>query len=57
MTPMQAIRKKCLDCCCGSFQEVKLCPIRTCPLYPYRFGRRPKPDKPYLREIRAKLPS
>lgn len=44
MTPMQAIRKKCLDCSCGSFQEVKLCPIRTCPLYPYRFGKRPKAD-------------
>lgn len=42
MTPMKAIRAKCLDCCCGSFQEVRLCTSQKCPLYPYRFGKRPK---------------
>lgn len=42
MTPMKAIRAKCLDCCCGSFQEVRLCTVEKCPLYPYRFGKRPK---------------
>lgn len=25
LTPMKAIRKKCLDCCCGQRLEVKLC--------------------------------
>ena len=25
MTPMKAIRAKCLDCCCGSSNEVRLC--------------------------------
>ena len=42
MTPMKAIRAKCLDCCCGQMKEVRLCPVKKCPLYPYRFGKRPK---------------
>ena len=40
-TPIKAIRKNCLDCCCGSVKEVRLCPIVSCACYPYRFGRRP----------------
>ena len=40
-TPMKAIRRKCLDCCCGSSQEVSLCPVHSCSLHPYRFGKRP----------------
>lgn len=31
LTPMKAIRKKCLECSCGSFNEVKLCPIEKYP--------------------------
>lgn len=42
MTPMKAIRAKCLDCCCGQAKEARLCPVEKCPLYPYRFGKRPK---------------
>lgn len=34
----KAIRAKCLDCCCGSSNEVEKCPADDCPLYPYRFG-------------------
>lgn len=45
MTPMKAIRAKCLDCMCGSYAEVKLCPCDNCPLYPYRFGKRPQAGK------------
>lgn len=41
-TPIKAIRAKCLDCCCGSYEEVKLCPCQKCPLFPYRLGHRPK---------------
>jgi hypothetical protein len=40
-SPMKAIRRKCLDCCCGSSQEVSLCHIKDCSLHPYRLGRRP----------------
>ena len=41
MTPMKAIRAKCLDCSCGSATEVRLCPRTICGLYQYRFGKRP----------------
>lgn len=45
LTPMKAIRKKCIDCCCGSKQEVKLCSCENCPLFPFRIGHRPLDDK------------
>lgn len=41
LTPMKAIRAKCLDCCCGSSKEVELCPAPDCPLHSYRFGKNP----------------
>jgi len=41
LTPLRAIRKKCLDCSNGSSQEVKLCPIEDCELYQYRMGKNP----------------
>jgi len=44
ITPMKAIRLKCLDCCNGSPYEVKRCDIKTCPLHPYKSGHKPKKD-------------
>lgn len=41
LRPLKAIRAKCLDCCCGSAHEVRLCPCEDCSLYPYRFGKNP----------------
>ena len=38
ITPMKAIRKKCLDCSCGSSEAVKNCFAKKCPLYQFRFG-------------------
>lgn len=43
-TPMRAVRGKCLDCSGGSATEVRLCTVNHCPLWPYRFGRRPRID-------------
>ena len=42
VTALRAIRLKCLDCCCGSAKEVRLCEAKTCPLYPYKNGHKPK---------------
>ena len=42
LTPLRAIRKKCLGCCLGSSHEVRLCAVTECTLHPYRFGKRPK---------------
>ena len=41
LTPMRAIRKKCLDCSCGNSFEVSNCPVTDCPLYEYRTGKKP----------------
>lgn len=41
LTALKAIRRKCLDCCAGSANEVKLCGAEECPLYVYRFGKIP----------------
>ena len=41
LTPIKAIRAKCMDCSGGSFLEVRECPCTGCPLYPYRMGHRP----------------
>ena len=41
MTPMKAIRLKCLDCCCNQVNEVRLCPCRDCSLYAFRMGKNP----------------
>jgi hypothetical protein len=38
LTPMKAIRAKCLDCSGGNATEVKLCTCQDCPLYPFRLG-------------------
>jgi hypothetical protein len=43
LTPLRAIRKKCLECCCGSQKQVKECHITDCTLWPWRLGRRPSP--------------
>ena len=42
ITPLKAIRLKCLDCTCNQAKEVTLCTAENCPLYPYRKGKRPK---------------
>ena len=42
LTPIKAIRAKCIDCCCGQRQEVRLCTVAGCPLHEYRMGKRPK---------------
>lgn len=38
LTRAQAIRWKCADCTNGQYREIKLCTIKTCPLWPYRLG-------------------
>lgn len=41
LTPIKAIRAKCLDCCFDSNNEVKYCTVTQCSLWPYRLGRNP----------------
>lgn len=54
LTPLKAIRAKCLDCSCDSKKEVRECPITDCPLYAYRMGKRPQKGKPSTDDTKAK---
>ena len=42
LSPLVAVRHHCLDCCCEVTEEVKLCPVTACSLWPYRFGKFPE---------------
>jgi hypothetical protein len=41
MSPLRAIRKKCLDCSCDNTAEVRRCLITDCALFPFRMGKNP----------------
>jgi hypothetical protein len=45
-TPMKAMRAKCLDCSCYQPKEVRLCTVKTCPLWPFRRGSDPGKRRP-----------
>lgn len=45
-----AIKAKCMECCCGQREEVRLCKIETCPIWPYRMGKNPFRKKRELTE-------
>jgi hypothetical protein len=44
-TPLQAVRRACLECCNGSFNEVRNCSAKACPLWLFRHGRRPDAEE------------
>ncbi len=41
LTPIKAIRAKCLECSGFQPKEVRECQIDTCPLFPFRMGTNP----------------
>jgi len=41
VSPLRALRLKCLDCCNDSAQEVRLCTAVDCPSWPFRMGKNP----------------
>lgn len=41
LTPLRAIRLKCLDCQSGSPKAVRLCESSDCYLFTYRLGNNP----------------
>lgn len=58
ISPLKAIRLKCVDCCCGSSNEVKLCTATKCPLYPFREGVNPnRKPREFTEEQKAALVS
>ena len=63
LTPLRAIRAKCVNCSAWSMKEVRECVMLDCPLYPYRLGKSPnrKPriltdeEREALRQRMAKM--
>lgn len=51
MTPLKAIRQKCLDCCYDDRSYVRDCKDEKCPLWVFRMGHNPN-----LAGIRRKPP-
>ena len=51
LTPLKAIRAKCMDCTAGQFIEIRLCTCTECPLYEYRMGKRPKGEESIAEEV------
>jgi len=41
LTPVKAIKAWCRECSGNQPKEVRLCPNKDCPLYPYRLGKNP----------------
>ena len=41
ISPLKAIRAKCLECSAGSPSNVKECNIPECELFNFRFGKNP----------------
>ena len=39
--PLEAIRARCLDCCCFQPSEVRKCVAVDCPSWPFRMGTNP----------------
>ena len=50
---MNAIKAKCLDCSADDRNEVKLCDLERCPLWPYRLGKDPDSSRKMTDEQRA----
>jgi hypothetical protein len=50
LTPIKAIRWKCLECCNFSNLEVRLCKIDNCALHPFRHGKNPSIKREYTEE-------
>lgn len=41
MSPLKALRLRCVDCCAGSANEVRLCVSVSCASWPFRMGQNP----------------
>lgn len=41
MSPLKALRARCIDCCAAQPGEVRLCTAVACPSWPFRMGSNP----------------
>lgn len=52
---LRAIRLKCYDCSSYNIIEIKECPVKECPLYPFRQGNNPFRKRTLTDEQRKKI--
>ena len=52
---LRAIKLKCLDCSTYTTNEIKECPVKNCPLYPFRLGKNPFRKREVTDEERQKM--
>ena len=48
ISPMRAIRLKCMDCSGWQQKEVEKCAAKECPIWCFRMGKNPKANKPAI---------
>ena len=51
LTPKQAVKYRCLDCCGGEKEEIKTCNVKSCVLYQYRRGHKGRVSVKLIREF------
>lgn len=52
---LRAVHLKCYDCSAFSSKEIKECPVKECPLYPFRQGKNPFRKREVTDEERQKM--
>jgi len=53
LSPLKAIRARCIDCCAFQVREVRLCECTECPSWYYRMGTNPHRKKRAPSKARA----
>lgn len=54
MSPLKALRLRCLDCCAGQPSEVRLCTAVGCPSWPFRMRNNPWRKEPSEAQMEAR---
>ena len=52
---LRAVHLKCYDCSAYNTLEIKECPVKECPLYPFRQGKNPFRKRELTDEQRQKI--
>lgn len=55
LSPIKAIRQKCLECSNWSVTGIQMCPVKACALYEFRFGKDPGRKKRVLSDEQRKI--
>lgn len=53
-TPIQAIVKKCMECCCSVKDEVRQCDMYDCALWGFRLGDEVPIERPKEKKSKTK---